>query len=199
MASNNEIFFLIQTLNSANIVSEGRDYITLIDTKQVSVGQGSIVVEVAKYINSHPKASIEEVVNYTYKTIEQSRMCFIPNNLEYLKAGGRVSNVAFLGSIILNIHPLIEILEGKLVATKKYRGSMKKTCIKLLKEYTEMHNFDKKLIWLVYTIEFANEWKEEIDQAAKELGFETIVWVQANGVITTHGGPSAFGVAGFKR
>lgn len=32
--------------------------------------------------------------------------------------------------------------------------------------------------------------------AAKECGFRETKWIQANGVITTHGDPAAFGLAG---
>ena len=39
--------------------------------------------------------------------------------------------------------------------------------------------------------------KEWAENAAKECGFEKIKWIQAAGVITTHGGPAAFGFTGF--
>ena len=35
------------------------------------------------------------------------------------------------------------------------------------------------------------------EEAAKALGFKKTRWIQAGGVITTHGGPAAFGLAGF--
>ena len=40
---------------------------------------------------------------------------------------------------------------------------------------------------------------EQIEEAVKECGFESYTWVQAAGVITTHGGPAAFGLAGFSK
>lgn len=45
-------------------------------------------------------------------------MCFIPDELEYLRAGGRVSNAVALCGKLLGIHPRIELLDGQLVATK---------------------------------------------------------------------------------
>ena len=60
---------------------------------------------------------------------------------------------------LLNLHPCIEILEGKLTATKKYRGKMMKVAVQMLKEYTEKYNLDSKIIWFVYTIGFADEIK----------------------------------------
>ena len=184
---------------SAKIMAEGKDYITLMDTKQVSGGQGIIVIEVAKYLKDNPNAELKEVLEYTQDLIDRARMCFIPNNLEFLRAGGRVSNVAFLGATILNLHPTIEILEGKLVATKKYRGKMSRICAKLLREYTDNYNLDKDILWFVYTIGLSEEVIELVKQQALELGYKETKWIQCHGVITTHGGPSAFGFAGFTK
>ena len=119
---------------SAVIAAEDRDYVTCIDTKQVSVGQCAVVVQVAEYLEQHPDATIEEAVAETEKWIDKARMCFMPDNLEFLRAGGRVSNAAYLGAMILNLHPCIEILDGKLTATKKYRGKIKKVAAHFGKE-----------------------------------------------------------------
>ena len=67
------------------------------------------------------------------------------------------------------------------------------------KEYAEKYDLDRELLWFVYTIDFAEEVKESVTEAAKELGFKEIVWTQCNGVITTHAGPKAYGFAGFSR
>lgn len=184
---------------SAVIASEDRDYVTCIDTKQVSVGQGAIVVAVAQLLQSNPEMSVEEAVNASCELINKAKMCFMPDNLEFLRAGGRVSNVAFLGSRILGIHPCIEIQDGKLVATKKYRGKMKKVAAQLIEQYSEIYNMDRKVLWIIYTVGFSDEVRSCVEAAAKEQHYEKIYWVQANGVITTHGGPAAFGMAGFSK
>ena len=126
-------------------------------------------------------------------------MCFIPDNLEFLKAGGRVSNAAYIGATILNLHPTIEIQDGRLVATKKYRGKMSRICAKLIREYTENYNLDKDVLWCIYTVGLNEEVKEAARNQIKELGFKDVTWVKAHGVITTHGGPGAFGIAGFSK
>lgn len=182
---------------SAVIASEGRDYITMLDTKQVSIGQGAIVIEVAKALAKNPEITVEEVVRIAKEKIAKAHMCFLPDNLEFLKAGGRVSNAAYMGAKILNLHPVIEILEGKLTATKKYRGNMVRVAAKMVKEYSEAYSLKKDCLWVIYTIGVSQELKDSIAKAANKCGFASIVWVQANGVITTHGGPAAVGIAGF--
>lgn len=182
---------------SAKIASEGRDYVTAIDTKQVSIGQGNVVVAVAKLLQENPDMNITEVSEKAMEFIGRAKMCFLPDDLEFLKAGGRVSNVVCLGSRILGIHPCIEILEGKLVATKKYRGKMIKVTERLIREYAEEYHLDRSGIWFVYTVGLSEEIRRMAEATAKDCGFEKVQWIRAHGVITTHGGPAAFGLAGF--
>ncbi len=182
---------------SAKIASEDRDYITLIDTKQVSAGQCAVVVAMAQILQSNPSMTIEQAVKAADDLIAHAKMCFMPDNLEFLRAGGRVSNVAFLGSRILSLHPCIEILDGKLVATKKYRGKMTKVAAQMIKDYAESYHLKKDCLWLVYTVGLSDEVRQSVECAAKECGFDELQWIPAGGVITTHGGPAAFGLAGF--
>lgn len=184
---------------SAVIAAEGRDYVTAIDTKQVSVGQAAVVVEVAKQLEAQPEMSISQAAELAMDVISRANMCFLPDNLEFLRAGGRVSNVVCLGSRILSLHPCIEILDGKLIATKKYRGKMEKVAAQLVRDYAEQYDLDRGCIWMVYTVGLSNEVRRAVEAAAQECGFAEIQWVQANGVITTHGGPAAFGMAGLSK
>lgn len=184
---------------SASIMAEGLDYVTLIDTKQVSIGQGAIVIHTARYIKEHSDASIEDVIDYAHNLINKAKMCFLPYNLEFLRAGGRVSNATFISATLLNIRPTIEILEGRLVATKKYRGKMSKVCIRLLQDYSVHYNLDKEVIWFIYTVGFDNDIKDLLTKEAKQLGFKEINWVLSHAVITTHAGPKTLGFAGFEK
>ena len=142
---------------------------------------------------------MEEAVAYAENLIERAKMCFVPDNLEFLRAGGRVSNAAYIGSRLLSIHPCIEILEGKLVATKKYRGKMAKVAAGLVKDYAAQYNLDRECIWLVYTVGLSEEVMDAVKKAIAECGFASQRWIMANGVITSHGGPAAFGLAGFTK
>lgn len=182
---------------SAIIASGDRDYITAIDTKQVSIGQAAVVVEVAKYLQANPDATLAQACDAAMARIEAAKMCFLPDNLEFLRAGGRVSNVVCLGSRILSLHPCIEILEGKLVATKKYRGKMAKVAAQLIQDYAQSYQLDRQCLWLVHTVGLSDEVRKSAEQTAEACGFAKVQWIQANGVITTHGGPAAFGMAGF--
>lgn len=47
---------------------------------------------------------------------------------------------------------------------------------------------------LVITVESGSDLTEE---TAREEGFRTIHWMEAKGVITVHGGPGSFAIAGY--
>ena len=186
-------------MQSGVIASEGRDYVTIIDTKQVSAGQCAVVVAVAEALQNNPEISVEELVDIAHDYIDRANMCFLPDNLEFLCAGGRVSNAAYLGSRILGIHPCIEILEGKLMATVKFRGKTAKCARKLITEFSDKYDLDRALLWIVYTVGTTDEVKTAIEETVKECGYKEVRWIEAGGVITTHGGPGAFGIAGFSK
>ena len=185
------------SFQSAQIAVEGREYVTAIDTKQVSVGQGMIVVEVAKLLKANPDMTLDEAVAAANEIIGRANMCFLPDNLEFLRAGGRVSNVVALVGGLLGIKPCIEILDGKLMATKKFRGKMEKVAVQMIREYADKYALDRKELWFVYTVGLSDEVRRAAEQAARDAGFAAVQWIRANGVITTHGGPAAFGMAGF--
>lgn len=184
---------------SGQIVSEGKDYITSIDTKHVSVGQYVVVTTMAKLLKEHPEWGIEEAEKKAQEISERVRMCFVPDTLEFLRAGGRVSNAAALCGALLKIHPRIEILDGYLQATKKHRGSMQKIAPQLVRDYLEENDFDLEELWLICSPGLDGEIMKKAEQEALAQGAGKVTWVKTGGVITTHGGPGAFGVVGFTK
>lgn len=183
--------------HSAQIAAAEREYVTSLDTKAVAAGQCSIVVSMARLLEQHPEWTVKQAADAAEDLIGRSRMCFIPNELEYLRAGGRVSNATALCGKILSIHPLIEIKDGYLVATKKLRGRLDKLAPRLVKDYTAANRLEKDELWLIWSPGFPEELRDPVEQSARTCGFRQINWIKTGGVITTHGGPGAFGVVGF--
>lgn len=182
---------------SAQIAAEGRDYVTSVDTKSVSAGQCAMVLRMAQLLEAHPEWDVIQAARVAERLTRQIRMCFIPNDMEYLRAGGRVSNAVALCGKLLGIHPLIEIQGGRLLATKKLRGKLSKLAPALVTSYTLDNDMCKEELWLIRSPGLPDTIVSSAEETAHSLGFKKITWVKTGGVITTHGGPSAFGVAGF--
>ena len=173
-----------------------RENVRLVDTRHVSVGQGAVVIATANWLREHPEASLEEAASKAAEIGEHTKMCFIPKNLDYLRAGGRCSNAVALVGNLLNLHPCIEIIDGKLIAGKKYRGAMAKLAPQLLREFTDKHNLSKDHIYFINTPYMEDDVRTVLNAEAEALGYEHITWMKTGCVITCHGGPGAFGIVG---
>jgi len=158
-----------------------------------------VVVETAKAIKAHPEWTLSEAKEAAEKISASVHMCFIPDTLKFLRAGGRVSNGAAIAGELLKLHPQIEILDGYLQATKKHRGKMKKIAVKVIPEYIKEQKLDLSELYLIWSPGMDEHTKEIAENAAKECGVKKITWVRTGGVITCHGGPGAFGVVGICR
>ena len=185
------------SFQNAMLVSEDRPYVTGVDTKHVSLGQGAVVLAVADYLDAHPDCTLEEAVKFAEEIREMVQMCFLPRNLDYLRAGGRVSNAAAMVGNLLGLHPCIEVIGGKLLALKKYRGTMKKVVPKLIEDFAAKHPFSREHIYLAYSPATEEEIKALAEETAKQLGFKRITWVKTGCVITCHCGPGAVGAVAF--
>lgn len=181
------------SFQSSKIAAEGRDYVHAIDTRFVSVGQSLVAVEVAKFIEAHAEATVEKIFAFAESVMNRVLLGFVPTDLAFLKAGGRLSNVAFLGAHLLKIKPCIEVTGGKFVATKKLRGSMLKCARAFLDHMIEKGGIDYSHVGLAYSVGLSDELRSDMEAYARELGFQQITWTKVGGVISSHCGPTAFG------
>ena len=185
--------------HSCELALEDKPYagkIRLVDTKHVSVGQGTVVMAVSDWLKANPEATLDEAAVKAEEISLQTKMCFIPKNLDYLRAGGRCSNAVALVGNLLNLHPCIEIIDGRLIAGKKYRGAMTKLAPQLLREFTEKHSLKKDHIYFINTPYMEEDVRTVLNKEAEALGYEHVTWMKTGCVITCHGGPGAFGIVG---
>ena len=187
------------SMQSAVMAADGRKDVRMIDTKSVSAGQMAVVLRVAKALREHPEMTMDEAAAVANEAIATIRMGFIPGDLDYLRAGGRVSNAAYLGAKILGLHPLIEIQDGKLLSTKKYRGSMARVIVQMAKEFPEQNGLDKDEIYLIYGDGLAEDVKRDVERILRDKGYQVKGWVRTGCVIAAHSGPGSFGIVGFAK
>ena len=185
------------SFQSAQLAAEGRDYVVSVDTQHVSVGQAAVVIEVAKWLQTHPEATVQQAADAARAIAARCQMCFIPKNLDYLRAGGRVSNAAALVGNLLGLHPCIEIIDGRLMAKKKYRGALDKISPKVVRDFVEKHDPDHEHIYLIWSPGLSDASKAVVEQAVKAEGFSSTHWMKTGCVITCHGGPGCFGLVAF--
>ncbi|MBU3146141.1 DegV family protein [Clostridium sp. CF012] len=180
------------------IASEGMENVYHADALNVTGGLAAIVLKAVELIEKHPDMLPNDLVENIESYASKARVSFIPGDLVYLKAGGRVSNAAYLGGTLLQLKPLIEIVNGELVSNQKYRGKTGNIVEKYMKEYINKYHMDKEQIYLIYSLGLEESIKQRMEQIAKEEGFKQIIWIQAGCMISAHSGPGAIGIAAFE-
>lgn len=185
------------SFRSAHLAAEGRDYVTMMDTKSVSSALRLVVTNVARMLEVNPDATDEEVRAFVDDQVKRIRFCFIPGDLSYLRAGGRLSNAAYLGATLLRIKPVVEVTDGRLVATEKLRGTMLKCVGHLVREFVEREPMDLSRVNLTYTSGDAPDplVRGLVEKILTDNGAQEIEWVKSGCVIASHSGPGSFGIA----
>lgn len=165
--------------------------LTIIDSKCASLGYGLVVLEAAKLAKaSIPKDELIKKVQFHANHMEH---LFTVDNLDYLARGGRISKAsAFVGGL-LNIKPLLNVEEGKLIPLEKIRGKKKlqRRLLELMKDRGSALN--KQIIGISHgdDEEAALEIKDLIEQ---EFGSEQFLINTIGAAIGSHSGPGTIAV-----
>ena len=163
----------------------------IIDTKCASIGQGLVVKEAVKLAEQN--ASREEVKREVIFRCEHMEHLFTVDDLEYLAKGGRVSKAsAFFGGL-LNIKPLLNMEDGKLVPLEKLRGKKKllRRMLDVMKERGSQ--LDQQVIGISHAddLETAEEVKALI---IEEFGPKEVYISSIGSVIGAHTGPGTIAI-----
>ena len=69
---------------------------------------------------------VTEILQMLEELVPRIETSFVLDRLDYMKKGGRCSTATALGASLLKLHPCLDVVDGKLPVTKKYRGSIEK-------------------------------------------------------------------------
>ncbi|MBB6443514.1 DegV family protein [Bacillus benzoevorans] len=164
---------------------------TIMDTKCASLGQGLVVMEAARLAKEN--AALEDIVNKTTFLASHMEHLFTVEDLDYLAKGGRVSKAsAFLGGL-LNIKPLLNVEDGKLVPIEKIRGK-KKLLRRIIEIMSERGvHLDQQTIGISHADdpETAAEMKKLIEEA---FAAKNVLITDIGAVIGSHTGPGTIAI-----
>lgn len=135
-----------------------------------------------------------KIVELVKKRIPAVQASFIIERLDYLYKGGRCSGLALLGANLLKIRPEIEVLNGNMKNTEKFRGKMADCVTKYCRATLEKYNHpDKSVIFITHSVAD----KELVDAAkavVSEYGFENVYDTTAGCTVSSHCGKNTLGI-----
>ena len=185
------------TYSNANMIKDMilEDYpdaeIHILDSKTNCMQMGFAVIEAAR--TASEGKSINEVINAANHVINNSRFLFTPETLEYLKKGGRIGGAAALFGNVLQIKPILTVVNGETSVFKKVR-TRKKAIEEIVK--TVLEEIEAKGLGdiVVHQINCEEDGLKLAKALENKLGQK--VEIQSIGpVIGVHVGPGSIGIA----
>ncbi|MBO5240525.1 MAG: DegV family protein [Clostridia bacterium] len=167
--------------------------VRVIDSKALSTGQGLLVLKACDLRDEGKSAAeIEEAVNALRPRVNTS---FVPDSLDYLHKGGRVSGMIKVVAGMFKIHPLIYMDDGQLVPGKKYKGRMDVLLKQYVQDLKDMYpNYDKSRCFITHSSAEANVVNVAKEKVKELFDFDEIIETVAGSIITSHCGKGTLGV-----
>ncbi len=176
---------------NANIAAEDFPNVRVVDSRNLSTGEGLVAVSAAKLAASG--LSADEIAEKLGDIIPKVDATFFVANVEYLHKGGRCSSIAALGANLLKLKPCIAVQDGRMKVIKKYRGSIEKTIKEYVKDRLDGADVDDDLIFITHTTSAANT-----ELTAKEIvkyeDFKEIAVTDAGCTVACHCGEDTLGI-----
>lgn len=186
------------TYQSAVIAAGEFENIYVVDSGSATVGSG-ILAELALSL-ARSGLSAEEIAGELERAKEKIIVVALVDTLEYLKKGGRISKTAAIAGTVLNIKPVLSLIDGSINMLGKARGSKQGNNL-LVQEIEKAGGVDfSKPVLLGYTgLSNALLLKYiEDSRGLWENGLKEIRYTPVGSVVGTHVGPGAVAVAFFK-
>lgn len=187
------------TYQSAVIAANDYENIYVVDSGSVAIG-GGILVELALKL-SDDGLSAQEIANRLNKEKEKIVIVALVDTLEYLKRGGRISKTVAFAGAVLNIKPVLAVIDGEIEMLGKARGSKMGNNL-LAEEIEKVGGVDfSRPVLLGYTGLSDQLLLKYIEDSRHiwDKGIENIRYTTVGSVIGSHAGPGAIAVAFFRK
>ena len=178
---------------NACIAASDFDNVRVVDSQNLSTGQGLVVLEACRLAKEC--TSLDELHEKVQAFTEKVEASFLVDKLTYLAKGGRCSSVAALGANLLNLKPCIDVKDGKMGVSKKYRGKYSKCLASYVQERLEGREDIRRDVIFVTMTSVADDEYAAVMDALKQYGnFETVYETLAGCTVSCHCGPGTLGV-----
>ena len=187
------------TYQSAVLAAREYEHIHIVDSSTVAIGS-SILVELAcKLLDEGMNA--KEIAQNLEEEKKKIVIVALVDTLEYLKKGGRISKTVAMVGGVLNIKPVLSIIDGEINMLGKARGSKMGNNL-LIQEIEKAGGVDftkpvllgyaglSDALLLKYIEDTKHIWEGNLDK---------VRYTVVGSVVGTHVGPGAVAVAFFKK
>ncbi|HZF59427.1 MAG TPA: DegV family protein, partial [Rubrobacter sp.] len=160
--------------------------VEVLDTRSAEMGSGLILLEALRCIDQG--GEFAEVRRAAETSIGRCNIYFAVGTLEYLAKSGRIGRAQRLLGTALDVRPVLKVADGEVVPLKRTRGR-KRQLAALVEEIKAAAETGRPL----YFGHIAAP--ELLSELAESLGVEEELVAEIGGVVGSHVGLGAYGVA----
>ena len=178
---------------NARLAAQAFPNVIVIDSENLSTGQGLLVIAAARL--AEQGLSGEEIAERVRALVPKVEASFLVERLDYLYKGGRCSAVAALGANMLRLKPCIEVRDGKMGVSKKYRGTSEHAFSQYVQERLEGRtDIRPELAFITHPAAQPTVVQAAQDAAAKYGAFDEVIETNAGCTVSCHCGPHTLGI-----
>lgn len=184
---------LSSTYQNSLIAAEEFEDVYVVDTANLSTGEGLLVMKAAEMAAEGKEAKeIFDTINALVPCVDAS---FVIDNLEYLHKGGRCSALAALGANLLKLKPCIQVKDGSMGVCKKYRGKYLQTLLEYVEDrLSDLSDIDLNRVFVTHAGCDPEIVEEVRALVAKKAPFKEILVTRAGCTVSSHCGANTLGV-----
>lgn len=184
---------LSATYNNARVAAEDFEDVHVVDSKNLSTGNGLLVIAAAEMAKQGLEA--KEIAQKVTELADCVDASFVVDNLEYLAKGGRCSAVAAFGANLLQLKPCINVKNGAMGVGKKYRGKFEKVLIGYVAErLADKDNIDLDRVFVTHAGCDPQVVESVVTAVKNTLPFKEVFVTRAGCTISSHCGANTLGV-----
>ena len=178
---------------NACLAAEEFDNVYIIDSQNLSSGQGLVVLKAAELAQTC--TDIDSIMAQAREFTTKVEASFLIDQLKYMVKGGRCSTAAALGANLLGLKPCIEVKDGKMAVVKKYRGNYAKCLATYVKDRLNGRDDLDNNILFVTNSPVTDECHKAVNEAIAQYGnFQNIYHTDAGCTVSCHCGPGTLGI-----
>ena len=180
-----------QSAMIAKDMAQGGERLHLVDSLNVTIGEGLLVREAVRLRDAGRSAA--EIAAALGELKHRVRFVAFIGTLKYLKMGGRISaSTAVLGTM-LNISPVVAIVDGEVKSVGRVKGRQK--ILEYTLDFASHYPIDSRHCVMFGHSRCLETMEAYREKCVKALAITDYDWDELGAVIGTHSGPGCYGLA----
>lgn len=170
-----------------------QDKIHIVDGRNLSTGTMLLVMHAVELANQGYSA--KEIARIEQQRAYNVQSSFVVDTLTYLYKGGRCSALSMFGANLLKLRPRLQLINGKIVPTEKYRGKMQNVLLKYVDDtLAQYDNPDRTRCFVTHADADPEVVSEVVEYVKSKNIFKEVIESQAGATVFSHCGKGTLGI-----